>query len=250
MALRAILTDLLYPPACLLCRADLRSRSDSGSTGGASGQPILCPACVSALPRNGPPVCARCGMSLSGAFDAVLECARCRRRPPAFEMARAPWRYAGSAQAAIRQFKYHRRWRLGRWLSDAMTATARACLPMEEIAVVVPVPRHWLKRRLAGDDPARRLARVVARSLGKPYVPSAIRRTRWTASQTRLRGIRRRRNVQGAFRGSSRSVNRLAVLLIDDVLTSGATAGACAAALKDAGAARVFVLTAARTPLA
>lgn len=233
--------NLLYPPACLLCQTPLPADADS------HGEPaLLCQACRGLMPRVGPPVCARCGLGLPGAFDADVTCASCRKRMPAFEMARAPWSYAGAAQDAVQQFKYRRRWRLGRWLASAMTDQARTVFPLDKVDAVVPVPSHWLKRRLQGFSAAEALALAVARSLQLPYAPQALRRRRWTATQTRLGWQERARNVQGAF--TAAECRHRSVLLVDDVLTSGATAGACAAALKAGGAARVFVLTAARTP--
>jgi len=242
MHIAVALTNLLYPPACLLCRAALPPSL--------RGDRPLCNNCAEDMPRCGPPVCLRCGVDLPGAFDAVVECSACRRIPQAFEMARAPWRYRGPVEQAIRQFKYHRQWRIGRWLAEDMATTARRSLPLHEVDAVVPVPLHWLKRRLRGFAPTEDLAEAVSGLLGKPYLPTALRRTRWTGTQTRLRWQERFRNVREAFTARNRDVRERVVLLIDDVLTSGATVNACARALKEAGARRVFVLTAARTPLA
>ena len=248
------LLNVLYPPTCVLCRIKLPAPQPSGENRSASPartdrSTLLCEPCLLAMPRSGPPTCSRCGVEVPGAFDAVIECLRCRTGPPVFDAARAPWQYAGPAQEAVRQFKYHRRWRVGRWLAEEMTTTARAAFPLEDITVVLPIPRHWLKRRLSGMDPADRLARVVAGSLLKPYQPRWLRRARWTTTQTHLSWRRRARNVQRAFAAHGRVLLGHTVLLVDDVLTSGATANACAAALKEAGASKVFVLTAARTPL-
>ncbi len=113
---------------------------------------------------------------------------------------------------------------------------------------MLSVPPFWLKHRLKGFDPSQELGRAVAGALKKPYAPALLRRTRWTPTQTRLHGTHRFRNVHRAF-AAQPAVAQQTVVLIDDVLTSGATASACAQALKDANAARVFVLTAARTPL-
>ena len=208
-----------------------------------------CAACERAMPDNGPPVCRRCGAEIPGAFDAVTMCASCRRHPPAFDQARAPWRYAGPTQEAVCQFKYRRRWRIGRWLAETMAQTARASFDLAAVDVVLPVPLHWLKQRLRGWNPSAALAETVARSLGKPCAGAALRRGRWTVTQTRLSGRRRIQNVEGAFAAEPRLVQNRTVLLLDDVLTSGATANACAQALKEAGARHVLVLTAARTPL-
>jgi ComF family protein len=149
----------------------------------------------------------------------------------------------------VRQFKYHRRWRIGRWLAEHMVLTAQRSLPLDEVAAVLPVPLHWLKRQLRGTNPSEELATTVAQSLKKPCLLHALRRSRWTKTQTHLSWRKRARNVQEAFVARARVVRDRHLLLIDDVLTSGATANACALALKQAGARRIFVLTAARTPL-
>ena len=237
MSFLAAFINLLYPPACLLCERP------------SSAERTVCRRCEGTLPATLAPVCRRCGAELRGAFDARLDCSTCRKVPRAFELARAPWRYIGPAQLAIRRFKYHRHWRLGPWLADGMAQTARESLPLEEISVVVPVPLHGLKRWFKGSNSAEDLARPIARSLGKPCRPRALARTRWTATQTRLSWQERSRNVREAFTAFPRDVGDQTVLLVDDVLTSGATASACTLALKHSGARAVYVLTAARTPL-
>ncbi|MBI4004054.1 MAG: ComF family protein [Candidatus Omnitrophica bacterium] len=241
MFLVGALTNLLYPPACLLCRAPLPD--DRGAAG------ILCEACRRRMPRIEAPVCSRCGVGLRGSFDAQLLCSMCRATPLAFDLARSPWWYDGSAQEAIRQFKYARRWRIGRLLALEMAAAARSALPLDDVDAVLPVPLHWLKRRLKGFHPPAYLTHVIASALNKPYLSSALRRVRWTATQTALGWHQRFRNVDRAFAARGASVAGRSVLLVDDVLTSGATADACARTLKAAGARRVFLLTAARTPI-
>jgi ComF family protein len=240
MHAKTILTNLLYPPACAICSAPL----------GAAGSDLFCDRCARSLPAAERPLCERCGLGQRGAFDATVLCARCRARPPAFDRARSAWPYTGGVRTAVHQFKYRHRRRLGRWLAQTMARTAQASLPLEEVTLVLPVPLHGLKRRLKGFNHADELASTVARSLGKPYRRDALRRIRWTKSQTRLAGRARIRNVRGAFAATRRLVDGTTVLLVDDVLTSGSTAQACTRALKAAGARRVFVLTAARTPLA
>jgi len=229
--------DLLYPPACLRCHQHLRSRRS-----------VFCVACLTSMPRTGRPICQRCGMMVSGAFDATDTCVGCRRRALAFEAARSPWVYTGPLRDALHLFKYRDHWRIGDWLADEMSVYAAETLPLERIDLVLPVPLHWLKRVLRGYNPAAELAQRIARELDLPYAPQSLRRRRWTATQTTLHGRRRFRNVQDAFAANPRHVNGKRILLIDDVLTSGATAHACAGALRDAGARDVFVLTAARTP--
>lgn len=186
---------------------------------------------------------------MPGAFDAIAWCAACRRTPLVFDQARAPWQYAGMTRRAIQQFKYHRHWRVGRWLAHEMAQTARQAFALDAITAVVPTPLHWVKRRVRGFNPTEPLAETIAHLLGKPYVPRALRRARWTRTQTRLRTEERFRNVHEAFVASASLVAGHTVLLVDDVLTSGATADACARALRLAGAQGVCVLAAARTPM-
>lgn len=231
------LVDLLYPAACLLCQAAIHG----------SASPV-CESCHAAMPRGLAPVCARCGLGLPGAYDAHLVCPACQRHPPVFEQARAPFVYARAVPDAIKTFKYRGRHRLGVWLAVQMAEEARRHARFAEVQAVIPVPLHWLTRRLRGFDPPIALARMIARLLGIPYVP-LLRRSRWTATQTRLSPSARARNVEGAFRVNARPRPSGGVLLIDDVLTSGATANACAQALRRAGIRPVYVLTAARTPI-
>jgi len=167
----------------------------------------------------------------------------------AFDGARSPWWYGGSVRDAIQQFKYSRRWRIGQTLAAEMAMAAASALPLDEVDAVLPVPLHWLKGRFKGFRPPAYLAQIISSLLNKPYLSSALRRARWTATQTSLGWRERFRNVDRAFTARSPLVDGRSILLIDDVLTSGATADACARALKAAGARRVFLLTAARTPL-
>jgi predicted amidophosphoribosyltransferase len=174
-------------------------------------------------------------------------CQRCRTSPLAVEKARAPFVYAGTVREAIHAFKYDGRRRIGLWLASRMARTAAVEFPLSQINAIVPVPLHWAKHRLKGANPSAFLAKAVAKCLAIPLTPGCLRRIRWTPTQTRLGIHQRFGNVRGAFRADKRHMDQ-AVLLIDDVLTSGATAHACALALRDAGTATVFVLTAACAP--
>ena len=234
-----MLVDLVFPPVCALChrRLSLAHR-------------VFCESCEQAMAVCLPPLCQRCGASLVGAFDLRTNCGRCRSRSFAFERARAPLVYAGRSREAVLAFKYHDRRQIGRWLATHMARLAEQALPISEIDAVVPVPLHWLKRRIRGAYPAALLAHGVAKALQRPCLSRALRRTRWTTTQTRLTTSRRFRNVADAFRARPSTVNGRAILLVDDVLTTGATADACAAALREAGAVAVYALTAACAPAA
>lgn len=197
------------------------------------------------MPRAHPPVCQRCGQGLPGAYDALALCRLCQRQLPAFDQAGAPFRYAGAVRDAVHAFKYQGHRRLGLWLADAMAEFAQPPARMASYDLIVPVPMHWFKQRVKGFNPAEGLAQAVGARVRQRCTRTALRRTRWTATQTRLTRTQRARNVRGAFRARPNAVHGRHVLLIDDVLTTGATAHACALALREAGASSVSVLTAA-----
>jgi ComF family protein len=122
-----------------------------------------------------------------------------------------------------------------------------AALPRDErIDAIAPVPLHWWRKWRRGFNQSELLAHALSKRTGAPVI-AALRRTRATAAQAGLSNTARRRNVTGAFSSrTSLSLNGKHVLLIDDVMTTGATASACAIALKKAGAVRVALLTVAR----
>ncbi len=237
MFMRSLL-DLLYPPACLLCQARL---SDFDTP--------VCGRCQAACERPKPPLCVRCGLSIPASWDAQLPCAACREHTPSFEKARAPWCYTGAILQAVHGFKYGRRQRLGDWLADEMAQIARTELARDQdIDAVLCVPAHWMKSWWRGANPAAALAQRVSKRLDKPLVRGALKQKRFTRSQTRLSRKARERNVSANLQADGRSLLGRRVLLVDDVFTTGATANACAQALKQAGAKTVFVISAARTP--
>jgi len=167
----------------------------------------------------------------------------CRAGLNEFDSAYAYSAYEGVLRELIHLFKYGR----VRPLVKVLGGYLGAALPREErFDMVVPMPLHWFRRWRRGFNQARLLAGEVAKRSGIPVV-DAVRRTRFTASQASLSRAGRRRNVRGAFalrRGVE--VHGLRILVVDDVLTTGATANACAAALKRAGARYVAVLALAR----
>jgi ComF family protein len=168
-------------------------------------------------------------------------CPRCRRANPAVDRERAIGAYDGPLRAVVHALKYDGRRTLARPLAALMRSRADGLL--DGAACAVPVPLHPSKRRRRGFNQAADLAR----HMGLPTV-HALARIRATATQTELPAAQRHRNVKGAF-AITRAGRRLAgaaVVLIDDVSTTGATLEACAAVLKEAGIREVRALTAAR----
>ncbi len=231
------LVNLLYPPACFRCHRRFRLASA-----------VLCVSCKAAMPKNPADRCRSCGAACTRVLGMRPRCAACQRRKPAFTMACAPMPYVGAAREIIHAYKYQGRQRLGAWMAKRMAYAAVRDLPMDRVDRIVAVPSHWMRRCFRDIDASDALAKRLATRLHKPYAPTTLRRTRWTRSQTRLGARHRLRTVSGAFRADSTAVRGQRVLLVDDVLTSGATAQTCSQALRRAGAREVFVLTAARTP--
>jgi len=222
VALLSGLLDLLYPPRCAAC-------------GEPCGAGPFCPACREAL-EPVPPGCLRCGLPGPGP-----RCGACHAAPPAFDAVLAGGLYGGPLADAVRALKYGGRPAvarpLGRWLAGRVT------LPQGAAIVAVPLARGRRLRR--GYDQAALLAGALAREAGAPRLRAVLRRVRDTPAQVGRSRADRARNVAGAF-VAARAVAGLDLVLVDDVVTTGATADAAAAALKRAGARSVTVVTLAR----
>ncbi len=180
----------------------------------------------------------------------VFTCSDCLQHKPAFERAFVTARYEGDFRALIHTFKFHN----GLWLRDDMVrflyATYLSRLQPLNIRpdLIVPVPMQFTKLRRRGYNQAAHLAHGLARELHLPYRGNLLRRvSTGVTSQARLHRAQRFKNALAAYRvRSSRHLLGKTVLLVDDVMTTGATVDACARLLRDAGAAKVYVLVLAR----
>ncbi len=228
--------DLLYPRRCIGC-------------GVSSPETFryICWDCWSDAARVEPPFCALCGDPVSGAVDHDFICYSCSAEKPAFDGARSTVRYDGVVGEALRQLKYEK----ALWLAPDMAELLHNCLDAEysgrSFDLLIPVPLHHVRRRARGYNQSAVLAHELSRRVGYPSVPGLLRRIRPTTTQTNLTAKQRLSNVVGAFqyRGEKRLASRR-VLLVDDVMTTGATVNACAKTLKEGGAVSVHVITVAR----
>jgi ComF family protein len=234
------LLDWVYPRHCYDC----------GTAMPEGGGRYLCSACTADLAgvRIAPPVCDRCGLPMSDEIAPGTLCVTCRAERRSMDAARAFVAYLRPATSLIWHFKFRGAWFLGPRIMETMFDRGWAPGGLGTVQLVVPVPLHARRRRERGYDQAALLARVAADRLGGRLVRRVLVRTRYTSQQSRLPMRRRWDNVRGAFAvRRPRVVEGRTVLLVDDVLTTGGTADECARVLKRAGAARVEVLTLART---
>ncbi len=219
----------LAPPHCLICR----ERAGNGIE--------LCDACAQSLPWSGN-ACRRCALPLAGGDTT---CGACLRRPPPLDDVRAAFIYGFPLDRLLPRFKFHRDLAAGALLADCL---ARSVAPLPRPDALVPVPLHRARLRQRGYDQALELARPLARRLAIPLHDALLQRARDTTPQSRLDAKARRRNVRSAFAVPANAALPAHVVLLDDVMTTGATLHAAALALRRAGVARVDAWVCARVP--
>ncbi len=251
-----VLADAVFPPRCRVCGtflapARLGCREESvPDRFDASFAGLLCGDCLGGLTPIRSPICSRCGTMFDGSEGDDHLCGRCLQRPPGFFRARAAGVYDKTLLALVHGFKYRARTELAMPLAALMQEALHRFWGPGEIDAVVAVPLHFRRLRRRGFNQAALLARRLKSASGERYLPvlaGALIRRRPTAAQTGLGRRARLANIRGAFAvGRGVAVAGMHLLLVDDVLTTGATANECSRVLTAAGAARVDVLTLAR----
>jgi ComF family protein len=231
------LLDIVYPPSCLVCRAAIAQHG------------ALCAACWSDIAFIERPFCERLGTPFERDLDQPgLISPEAAANPPVFRRARAVARYdSDKARALAHRLKYYDRLDLaepmGRWMARAGADI------LGEADILAPIPLHRLRLAARRFNQSASLAQVVSRESGVPLETMALMRVKATTPQVGLSRAQRAANLAGAFRVDPERAARFDgrnVVLVDDVLTTGATANVAARALLKAGAARVDLLVFAR----
>ncbi len=226
-----------YPEACQLCGEARATRAEG----------YVCAACWQTVRFIKPPFCDRCGLPFDGAITEDFECANCREMELHFSQARSAVAARGLVLDVIHRYKYSRALWFENFLADLLIRAAAPDLAGEKWDALIPVPLHFLKEREREFNQAERLARRLSDATGIPMNARLLRRVEPTRTQTLLSRTERAANMKNAFtlcRDESLAGRRY--VLLDDVLTTGATTSACARVLKEAGAAEIRVWTVAR----
>lgn len=218
--------DLLFPPHCGGCNSP-------GSR--------WCTQCQKSVKKIPAVVCIQCGRP----SDTQAKCSICEYNAPSYDELRSWAFYEGPVRKAIHKLKYRGDITLGELLARPLIKVVKNLSWCPDL--IVPVPMGDKRQSIRGYNHAVLLSRPVALALGKLFAPKSLRKIRETSTQVGLSFTDRLTNVNGSFQAVENYVQAKRVLVIDDVTTSGATIEACACALKEAGAERVFGLTVART---
>ena len=213
--------DFLFPPLCYGCTALLPPRFK-----------ILCPACIApleALDAADPLyLLARERLCADGLVDDLVSLYR-------FEKGH-------ELQMLLHQLKYRGSAGIGRWFGEQVGNAVRSSAPPGRFDAIIPLPLHVARKRERGYNQSEQIARGMAKALGLRVRPDVVRRVRYTSTQTVLDSDERKANMEGAFAvmpGRIEAIRDRGVLLVDDVITTGATLGACAMALRRAGARQI-----------
>lgn len=232
-------SDLLFSPDCLLCGREL-------PPAGAS-QPQLCGTCLDQLVVGEQPVCRRCACPVPQFWPESERCPRCRNRTYRFRHTVSVGFYRDAMQQTVLWMKQPVHEPLAHTMGLVLADRLRACFTKCDWDCIVPVPMHWWRRLRRGVHPARVLAEALGQQLAIPVAKSLLQCRRPVRKQGTLSPAERQRNVRNAFRTSAAyDINDQHILLVDDIMTTGATASEAARMLRRAGARGVTVAVVAR----
>ncbi len=230
------IVNYLFPPQCPYCEKIIDSKQ------------LLCDECYHKIHFIQAPKCYWCSVPLPIETDTgeKMLCAKCLSKRPLYDMARSVFVYDHFSRLLILKFKYYDRNDLRHILVHYLLKAGNDLFDKTDL--VIPVPMFWLRRLKRQYNQSSVLAELLAKKIHKPYYPDVLYRTHHTETQTHKTSKERKQNLKDAFQARHvELIQGKRILLIDDVLTTGATAESCTKVLKKNGAKAVYVLTVART---
>ncbi len=227
--------DLIYPPACLLCKKNLPPQTEGDA---------LCLSCLNKIEFNAPPFCQKCSRSLDAQQKETV-CRQCQSIPYHFDRIWAATVYNQTMQDLIHLFKYRDKTALRKtFLKLIFLFIERYQIDLRPMDVVIPAPLHPARLRERGFNQSLMLSEGISKKFSIPLPVGSLIKKRHTRHQALLGKKERWTNIHGAFTITSPSVFKdKSVLVVDDLLTTGATASEIARTLKENGAKSVYVLT-------
>jgi len=237
MELGQKLLSRLFPSRCILCQHTVDQ--------GAEHQVEICTDCYRALPHNSV-CCVCCALPLAAGIDSGVLCGRCIQKLPAFDYAHSLFRYEDSVIGLVHRLKFAEKISYARTIGELLLRKLRES--GEKPGCLLPVSLHVSRLRQRGFNQSIEISRVIARRTGIPIEYDAVIRHRRTSAQTGLDARQRKKNIRGAF-SMVKPLHYEHVLIIDDVMTTGATVNELARMLKQNQVKRVGVLCIARAPV-
>jgi competence protein ComFC len=232
------LKDLIYPNCCLICKNIIPTNNQ---------RQLICTDCWDKIEKNLPPFCANCGRHLAPEAIKKGTCPSCSKYAANFYFDRAfsPCTYTGTIKKLIHEFKYSGKDYLSNHLRKLMNTFIRDYqLPIEHLDFVIPIPLHRSRKREREFNQAEILSQTVAKEFHKKVLTDALIRIKPTKTQTELTFQERYQNMENSFSVTKPGlIQDTNLMLIDDVLTTGATSSQAARCLKEAGAKKVLLLT-------
>lgn len=229
--------DIVYPKICLVCKKGLKGAPNIDN--------LVCAECWGRIKKNLPPFCHSCGRHLNRENSIKNICLTCLRHPLSFDRAFGVCQYEGVIRELIHAFKYAKKDYLGFTLSRLMIEFIKEYdVPIKFLEGIIPVPLHKARLREREFNQAQILCNYIGKEFNLKVLDNILIRQRYTKTQTELENEMRFLNVKDSFLVNRKEpINGKNFLLVDDVLTTGATCSEAAGALKKAGAGIVFVLT-------
>ncbi len=231
-----LMGDLLFPPRCPSCQDSVAAEGN------------FCAACFAQLRMIEAPLCHCCGIPFVIAVESDMRCPTCLETPPEFDRARAALVYDAVSAPLITELKFHDQWaNLERYVQLMLRHGAPL---LSDADMLVPVPLHWRRLWRRRFNQSALLAYALSKQSGVRCVPDILQRVRYTKPQMKLNRAERLKNVTHAFAVANQArpmLRNKIIVLVDDVVTTGATVNACAKVLKKAGAKEIRVLSLART---